>query len=64
MVGDQTADQVAKSLKKGEKITTSGTVVLHSLLFFYSFSIQSCLFVSPCSGGWNMSLVVWLSVKL
>jgi hypothetical protein len=30
MVGDQTANQAAKPLKKGKKITSSGTVELQS----------------------------------
>jgi hypothetical protein len=30
MVGDQTANQTAKLLKMGEKITSSGTVELQS----------------------------------
>jgi hypothetical protein len=48
MVGDQTANETAKLLKKGKKkITSSGTVELQSQLFrCYSFSIQSCLSMS------------------
>jgi hypothetical protein len=46
MVGDQTANQAAKLLKKGEKKVTSSEQQNYQLSCCYSFSIQSCLCVS------------------
>jgi hypothetical protein len=59
MVDGQKANQIAKPLKIGiKKINSSGRVELLSQLFWcYSFSIQSCLSVSPRQ-VWSPPVVV------